>query len=255
MFKVTTVPVKTVLSKSKIAGVDYAINPYVGCPHRCIYCYAEYMRKFTGHTEKWGDFLDVKLAEKRLTPAQLFHTQVLLSSVTDPYNPYEKIYNCTRSVLTQLLNAQAYVTILTKSSLVLRDLDLLKQLPRCQVSFSFSTAAEPLRQQLEPRASSVQERIEALRILHENQISTGVMIAPILPQLTDWENILEKTKPYTSFYRFDRLNIRSFLLPRIMDFIEINYPKLFSLYTDIFVKEQSSYYPQLAQQIRHFCTQ
>ena len=103
MIRLDTTPVKTLLSKSKIAGFDYVINPYVGCPHKCIYCYAEYMRKFSGHSEEWGEFLDVKQCETPLKPAKLFRTNVMLSSVTDPYNAYEKEYGLTRKLLKQLV--------------------------------------------------------------------------------------------------------------------------------------------------------
>ncbi len=255
MIKITTIPVKSWLSKSKIPGADYAINPYVGCPHKCLYCYAEYMRKFSGHTENWGDFLDVKIPQTPLPLAQLYHTRVLLSSVTDPYNPFEKKYELTRRALTELAAAQAYVTVLTKSALVLRDVDILTQLPACEVSFSFAAAEDELRLRLEPGASSIKEKIRALRMLHENNISTAVMIAPILPQLTDWKKIIDLTRPYTRAYRFDRLNMRPFLLKRILDFIEIYKPDLLGLYTEIFVQGKNDYYENLAREINAYCHQ
>lgn len=253
MIHVTTVPVKTQVNKTKIPGADFAINPYIGCPHKCIYCYAEYMRKFTGHSEAWGDFLDVKLCNRPLEPGQLFHTKVLLSSVTDPYNPFEKIYEKTRSLLLQLIPCQAYVSILTKSSLVLRDIDMLKQLPQCKVIFSFTTLDESLRQRIEPFTSTIDEKIKALQTLHENGIDTGIMVAPIFPHLTNWRQIVEQTSSYTNNYLFDRLNMRSFLLHRLMDFIEIHYPSLLAAYSEIFVQENSAYYEQLAHEISHYC--
>ena len=251
---ISQTPVKTLLSKSKIPGFDYALNPYAGCPHKCIYCYAEFMRKFTGHSEPWGDFLDVRCAETPLRPAKLFHTHVLLSSVTDPYNPYEKQYGATRALLKQLQYAQAYVHILTKSALVTRDIDLLKQMPGCQVGFSFSSADNHFRQLAEPGTSAVEEKINALQTLHENGIQTFVMVAPLMPGLTDWKEIIVRTRPYTGRYHFDSLNMRPAYQQKVLDFIKTNFPHVFPLYQDIFIEENTSYWTNLAQAIRAYCT-
>ncbi|MCQ2411180.1 MAG: radical SAM protein [Elusimicrobiaceae bacterium] len=255
MIAISQVPVKTFLSKSKIPGFDYVINPYIGCPHKCIYCYAEYMRKFTGHSEAWGDFLDVRHCDIPLPPAKLFHTHVLLSSVTDPYNPYEKQYELTRKLLKQLQYCQAYVHILTKSSLVTRDLDLFKQMPGCEVSFSFSSADDSFRQLAEPGASSVEEKINALRELSSQGIQTGVMVAPIFPGLTDWKEIILRTREYTQHYNFDSLNMRPAYRQKVLSFVAQHYPNWVPLYTDIFIHENTSYWQRLADEISTYCQQ
>ena len=252
MITVAQTSVKTFLSKSKIPGFDYVINPYVGCPHKCIYCYAEYMRKFSGHEEEWGNFLDVRHCDVPLKPAQLFHRHVLLSSVTDPYNPYEQKYQLTRSLLKQLQQCQAYVRILTKSALVVRDCDLLKQLPQCQVTFSFSSADENFRQLIEPETSSVEEKITALHTLHEQGISTHVMIAPIMPGLTDWKEIISRTRAYVNSYNFDSLNMRPAYQRKVLRFIEQHYPHVLPLYTDIYLHENNAYWENLATEIRAY---
>ncbi len=253
MLKVTTVPVKTYLSKSKIPGAGYVINPYVGCPHRCIYCYAAFMRKFTAHTEPWGQFLDVKLCEKPLHPAQLFHQHVMLSSVTDAYNPFEQTYQLTRRLLTQLVTCQAYVSILTKSDLVMRDIDLLKQLPGCEVAFSFSTVDESLRQQLEPGASPVANRLRALQAVHEAGLPTAVMAAPLLPGISNWKDIVQACAPYTRTFRFDSLNMRATFQHTLMDFIDVHYPHLLPLYNDIYLRANQTYWQQLKTEILTYC--
>jgi len=117
---------KSVLSKSGISSVDYAVNPYVGCQHGCVYCYARFMKRFTGHGEEWGEFVDVRVNAPQVLTRELSRTAkgvVLLSSVTDPYQPLEKKYELTRKCLQKLLMYQFPITILTKSTLVLRDLD------------------------------------------------------------------------------------------------------------------------------------
>ena len=256
MITIDSTPVKTYLSKSKIPGFDYVINPYIGCPHKCVYCYAEYMRKFTGHTEEWGDFLDVKECSVPMKPAKLFRTRVMLSSVTDPYNPYEKQYELTRRLLKQLQICQARVYILTKSSLVLRDLDLFKQMPDCEVAFSFSSAEDSFRQLAEPGASSVAAKIEALKTLHDAGIKTAVMAAPLFPGISDWKAILAATRSYVDRYGFDSLNMRPAYQRKVLHFIEQHYPHLITLYSDIFLQEEpTTYWTQLGEEIQHYCEQ
>lgn len=253
MITIATAPVKTYLSKSKIPGFDYVINPYIGCPHKCVYCYAEYMRKFTGHPEEWGEFLDVKTCDAPLKPGKLFRTRVMLSSVTAPYNPYEKQYEQTRRMLKQLAFCQAYVYVLTKSALVLRDIEILKQMPGAEVAFSFSSADDRFRQLAEPGASSVADKINALKTLHENGIKTAVMAAPLLPGISDWKAIVETTRPYTGRYGFDSLNMRPAYQKKVMAFVGTHYPDLLPLYADIYLKEETSYWDKLEQEILQYC--
>ena len=255
MITIAKTPVKTLLSKSKIPGFDYVINPYVGCPHKCVYCYAEYMRKFTGHAEEWGDFLDVKECPVPLRPARLFRTRVMLSSVTDPYNPYEKQYELTRRLLKQLIVCQAQVHILTKSALVLRDMDLLKQMPSCEVAFSIASADESFRQLAEPGASSLQDRLDALQTLHQNGIHTAVMAAPLFPGISDWRKIIEQTRPYAERYTFDSLNMRPAYQRKVMNFVARHYPQALPLYSEIYLQESTDYWQKLREEITAYCLQ
>ena len=255
MIRVTTVPVKTYIGKSKIPGANYVINPYVGCPHKCLYCYAEFMRKFSAHREPWGDFLDVKLCNTPLHPKQLFHQHVMLSSVTDPYNPFEKKYEVTRNILKQLVHCQAYVSVLTKSALVVRDIDLLKQLPDCHVTLSFSTVDETVRQLIEPGTSSTSEKINALKQLQHSGISTGVMAAPLLPGISNGKAIVEQTAPYVRSFLFDSLNMRGTFQRKLMDFIDVHYPHLLSLYNEIYLQGKRTYWNNLQQEIEAYGTE
>lgn len=253
MVTVTTIPTKKIVSKSKIPGVDYVLNPYVGCTHGCVYCYAAYMRKFSAHREPWGQFLDVKICNTPLKPAQLFGKNIMLSSVTDPYNPFEKRYQRTRELLKQLLPCQACVSILTKSALVLRDLDLLTQLPGCEVGFSFSSVDENLRRKLEPNTSTVEQKINALKVLHENGITTAVMAAPLLPGISDWQGIISRTREHTDAYRFDSLNMGTPLKQDLFNFVGHYYPQLLPLYREIYVEGNTVYLHDLSKKIRTYC--
>ena len=105
------IEVRDLLTKSNLPASDYVINPYVGCPHGCKYCYASFMKRFTGHKEEWGTFIDVKRCSKSINKKKLEGKTVFLSSVTDCYNPYEEIYCITQSILKQLLNVECTVSI------------------------------------------------------------------------------------------------------------------------------------------------
>ena len=120
------ITVKDYLTKSNLPASDYVINPYVGCPHACKYCYASFMKRFTGHDEKWGSFIDIKECDRSINLQKLSGKSVFISSVTDCYNPFEEKYQITRKILEQLVPADSQITISTKSSLILRDLDLLQ---------------------------------------------------------------------------------------------------------------------------------
>ncbi len=255
MIRIATVPVKSYLTKSKIPGAGYVINPYVGCPHKCLYCYAQFMCKFSTHQEDWGDFLDIKTGAAALQAQKLFHQPVLLSSVTDPYNIFEKKYRVTRRILEQLVHCQAYVSILTKSVLVVRDLDLLQQLPCCEVAFSFSTVDEAVRQLVEPGTCSVAEKTTALKTLHTAGISTAIMAAPLLPGISDWKQIIQQTAPYAREFRFDKLNMRSAFRRKVMDFIDVHYPHLLPLYNEIYVQNNQTYWDQLQHEIETYAQQ
>ncbi|MEM2879573.1 MAG: radical SAM protein [Candidatus Bathyarchaeia archaeon] len=174
---------KTILSKSKV--LDYVVNPYVGCEHGCTYCYARYVKRFTGHTEPWGKFVDVKINAPTLLQRETRSKKVgrvWVSGLCDPYQPLEGRYNLTRKCLEILLKKGWPVTIQTKSTLVLRDIDLLKGHGNVEVCLTITTADEGIRQIFEPKAPSIKERLETLEKLHLAGVKTCVMIAPLLPK-------------------------------------------------------------------------
>ena len=195
---------KSVLSKSQI--YDYAINPYVGCSHSCRYCYAAFMRRFTGHKEKWGEFVDVKINAPELLAREIKRKQigrVWISGVCDPYQAAEKKYKLTKGCLEILLENQWPVTIQTKSSLVLRDIEILAKFKDIEVGFSITTADEKIRKLFEPGASPIKERIHALGVLHSKRIQTFAMIAPLLPGA---DGLIEDRSGKVDHVLIDRLN-------------------------------------------------
>jgi DNA repair photolyase len=182
--KVKEIFAKTILTKTAIPGFDYCINPYVGCSHGCRYCYASFMKRFTGHLEPWGEFIDVKVNAPYLLRKQLKRAKqgvVALSTVTDPYQPIEKKYQLTRKCLEALLDARLSVNLLTRSPLCLRDVDLFKQFKRMKVGLSITTHDEGIKKIFEPCSPSISSRVKALRALRQEKIGTYAFIGPMLP--------------------------------------------------------------------------
>jgi DNA repair photolyase len=173
---------KTILSKSKVA--DYTINPYIGCEHGCTYCYARFIKRFTGHREPWSTFVDVKINAATLLNREIKKKQpgrVWVSGVCDPYQPSERKYQITRMCLEILSKQDWPVTIQTKSPLVLRDLDLLMKFSDLEAGLTITTADEDIRKIFESNSPTIGERIEALVKLHSEGVKTYAMIAPLLP--------------------------------------------------------------------------
>ena len=182
--KIKEIFVKHILTKTAIPGFDYCINPYIGCGHGCRYCYASFMKRFTGHLEPWGEFIDVKVNAPHLLRKQLKRAKqgvVTLSTVTDPYQPVEKKYQLTRKCLEALLEAQFSISLLTRSPLCLRDIDLFKQFKNIDVGLSITTHDEEIKKIFEPHSSSIYSRVEALRALRKEKIHTYAFVGPILP--------------------------------------------------------------------------
>jgi len=182
---------KSILSKSAIQ--DWALNAYVGCAHDCRYCYARFMKRFTGHQEPWGTFVDVKVNAPELLAREILRKKrgrVWVSGVCDAYQPLERRHQVTRRCLAILVEHGWPVTVQTKSPLVLRDLDLLRQATDVEVGFTVTTAHERIRRIFEPGAPPIARRIEALATLHAAGVPTFVMVAPLLPGAEELAELL-----------------------------------------------------------------
>ncbi|MHA2282429.1 MAG: radical SAM protein [Promethearchaeota archaeon] len=244
---------KSIITKSNIPQIDFVINPYTGCQHGCIYCYAEFMIRFTNHKgDKWGEFLDIKQFElNKIKPQKYGGKRILLSSVTDPYLPLEKKYQNTRKILENLVGTDAEVTILTKSKLVVRDIDLFKKFKNIEVGISISTLNENFARVLERGASKPSDRFAAIKEIHENGIQTYIFISPFFPEITQYKAIIGETLDYTDTYSFENLNFRPHNIPRIMRIIKEYYPESLSNYKEI--RKNRSYWYILEEEIRSYC--
>jgi DNA repair photolyase len=195
---------KTILSKSKI--YPYVVNPYTGCQHGCSYCYVRFMKRVTGHTEPWGEFVDVKVNAAELLRQEITkkkRERVWVSGVCDPYQPLEEKYRLTRQCLEILARNTWPVIIQTRSPLVLRDIDILKEARDFEVGFSVTTADDTIRKLFEPGAPPINDRIQALDELHKAGIRTYAMVAPVLPGA---EGLAALLKGKVDYVLIDRMN-------------------------------------------------
>ena len=246
------IQVKDYLTKSNLPASDYVINPYVGCPHGCKYCYASFMKRFTGHKEEWGTFVDIKRCDKKINTKKLENKTVFLSSVTDCYNKFEEKYKITRKILKELINVNCNLNISTKSKLILRDLDLLKQMKNLMVSMSINTLDENFKEYMD-NSRSIKERLNTLRTLHENGIYTVLFMSPIFPYITNFKDIIEISKEYIDEYWFENLNLRGEYKTKILLYIQEKYPKLINEYNDIYIKGNKKYWNDLSKEIKDYC--
>lgn len=247
--KLSTTTAKSLLVKSNLPASDYVVNPYVGCTHNCLYCYAAFMKRFTRHDEDWGDFLDVKEYETYKFPKDLCNKTVLLSSVTDPYNPYEMRYHKSRDVLERLSNTDACVEILSKSDLMIKDIDVLKKIPNLSVGISMNTVNDEFRREVEPGAPSIQRRLKVLEELHNEGLKTYLFISPIFPFITNVREIIDSVVQSIDKVCFENLNLQGATKARVFEYIEQKYPQYLQDYRKIYIEGDLSYWSMMEEDI------
>jgi len=246
-----------ILSHSGIGGMDYAVNPYLGCGHACAYCYARFMTRFGHAGAEWGSFVDVKvnaLDRLREEAPRKRRGRVLLSSVTDAYQPLERKYRLTRGALGILSEYGYSIDILTKSDLVLRDLDLLTKMDDVEVGLTITSLDDGVRRAFEPGASTVQARLDALGKLSDAGLPTYAFIGPLLPYLSDenLDGLLDLLADRVNRLIVDRLNIKCGNMPVIRRVLEAHYPDLAPLFESALV-EDSDYYTALRSRVAEMC--
>lgn len=245
------IEVRSVITKSNLPVCDYSVNPYVGCTHACRYCYASFMKRFTGHAEPWGGFIDVKYWPEIKNPSKYKGKEIFIGSVTDPYNPQEAEYQRTRAFLEQMQDSGARISIATKSDLVLRDLELIRKFPDARVSWSVNTLDEDFKNDMDD-AVSIGRRLDAMRIFHDEGIRTTCFISPIFPGLTDVEAIIEQSRGECNLIWLENLNLRGAFKPVIMEYIREKHHDLYPLYDEIYNRGNLSYWEWLDREMRSF---
>ena len=249
--KLGEVRVKTVLTKSNLPIAGYSVNPYIGCTHACKYCYACFMKRFTGHEEPWGAFLDVKYWDKIKNPKKYVGQTMIVGSVTDAYNPQEEQFRRTRAFLEEMQGSGINLIITTKSDLVVRDLDLIGTFPSPLVSWSVNTLDEKFKDDMD-KAVSIERRIAAMKKFHEAGIRTTCFISPIFPEITEVFEIIGKIQDFCDYIWLENLNLRGNFKADIMRYIAEKYPHLLPLYQQIYNRNDMTYWEILDAKVAEF---
>ena len=230
---------KTIVNalKSPDLPMEYSLNPYQGCEHGCSYCYARPTHEYWGFSA--GIDFERKIMVKKNAPELLekffrkrnyIPKTIMLSGNTDCYQPIERELKITRKILEVCLAYRHPVSILSKNALVLRDLDLfikMNELNLISVALSIPTMNEDLRRKMEPRTSSAIKKLEALKILKENNIPTGAMIAPIIPGLNSDETlkIIKKiSETGADWFGYTLIRLNDTVEPVFVKWLETSFP-------------------------------
>ncbi len=234
-FKVTEIEAKSIIGNTQVPSADYVINPYTGCQFGCMYCFATFMGRFVGESnQNWGNYVYVKTNAVELMEKDIKrlmkkspHPRIVLSTVTDPYQGIEKKYRLTRGILEVFAknNYQGRVGILTKSPMVLKDLDVLKKIENVEVGLSITTSDDNLSRFLEIRAPSAQTRIKTLKKLNDAGIKTYAFVGPFLPHMKLKPKMIDELfseirKAGTKDIKIEYLNLPKYVRPRMNEVIK-----------------------------------
>jgi len=212
------------------------------------------MKRFTGHLEPWGKFVDVKINAAELISKddkRYKNKSIMISSVTDPYQPLERKYKLMRGILEKLISLQPDLCVMTKSDLITRDTDLLKRFKKCIAGVSLSLLDDKIQKEVEPFASSLERRINALKQLKKVGIRTFIFISPIFPKLTDWKGIIEKTKNFVDEFWFENLNLYPSLRYNIFQWLKNHHPVLIKRYKEIYFTK-NNYWDEIEKEIKDY---
>ena len=250
--RVKEIEAKTVLVRSKLPATDYVVNPYTGCELGCQYCYASFTGRFVDEpVANWGNYVYAKVNAVSLFEAELGRMRragrapsLLLSSVTDPYQGAEKRYRLTRGIL-EALAREPYpggVSILTKSPLVLRDVDLLRSIPRAEVGVTVTTTDDRLSRFLEVRAPRASRRLRTLAELHACGIETYAFVGPLLPHFRYDHDALDALFAELARARVDsvfveHINLRPYITLRLRDVLDAEPAEIREVYRDASTSE------------------
>jgi len=247
---------KTILNRSSLG--DYSLNCYTGCAHGCLYCYARFMQRFHPHPEPWGRFVDIKINAVEALERQLPRLRpgaVFVSSACDGWQPLEAEWKLTRRCCELLLRLGFRVNALTKSALILRDLEVFAG-REAQVGVTVTTLEEGLKALWEPGASSVEERLRVLAEARRAGIETSIMFGPLLPFLSDGQDSLDLLFRRAAELKVgrvwvDALNPRPRVWPALAGFLSREYPGLRETYRKLLFdpQERAAYLERLRTRV------
>jgi len=240
------------VNASSILSVKNGMNVYRGCSHGCIYCDSRSVcygmaHPFTDIEVKQNapELLESALRRKRT------RCMIGTGSMSDPYLPLEAEAQITRRCLEIILKHGFGCTVLTKSNLILRDLDLIRSFPASQVAWSINTLDEDFRKEMD-RAASIERRLNAMKQFYDAGIQTTCFISPIFPGITDVISIIERVKGQCNQVWLENLNLRGSYRKAILEWIHEHHPELDDLYHEIYAKKSREYWSKLDEEIRTY---
>ena len=253
---------RSLLNRSGID--DYSFNCYTGCGHGCVYCYARFMQRFHPHREPWGRFVDVKINAVQALQRQLrtlASGSVFTCSACDGWQEVERTYCLSRKCCGTLLEAGFHLNVLTKSDLILRDLDIFSG-RQVSLGVTITTLDEQAAAAWEPGASSVAARLRILREAKAAGLKTAVMFGPLLPGLSDSPEALRALFSMAGEVNVDRiltdaLNPRPLVWPSVRTLLEQRYPELLPLYRRVLFENayRATYRDQLHARVRRIAAE
>ncbi len=229
---------KTILNRTSIS--DYSLNCYTGCAHGCVYCYARFMQRFHSHPEPWGRFVDIKVNAVEVLERQLRRAvpgEVFVSSACDGWQPIETEHKLTRQCCDLLLKHRFRIEALTKSSLVLRDLDIFSG-RNVRIGVTVTTLDECLRRLWEPNSSSIEERFRVISESGAAGVETAIMFGPLLPFLSDNQESIDcmfqrAAESAVDVIWVDALNPRPKVWSSVASLLRKRFPDLLERYRHI----------------------
>lgn len=242
---------KSILNQSK-AFQSYTLNPYSGCPHGCVYCYnLQFIQRFKPD-QKWGQFMEVKINAPDILEKEVKRkpkNDVFFSTITDAYNPLEQKYQITQKCLKILLEHQWPINILTKSDLILRDIELIKGFKQKKVGFSLINLDPKIAKILEPGTSSPEKRLLALQTIHQAGIPTYAFVGPILPYITDLPLIFKNLVGKVDEVLLDTFNTAPANWQNFKNALEPSFPELIPKCQELLFQKRRIYENNVRQEI------
>lgn len=263
-FKVKEILAKSIIGTTKVPSADYVINTYTGCQFGCMYCFASFMGRFVGENNKnWGNYVYVKTNAVALMQKDILrlmkktpNPRIAISTVTDPYQGIETKYRLTSGILKTIAEHQyqGRVSILTKSPLILKDLEILKKIPNVEVGITITTSDDKLSRFLEVRAPSASTRLKTLKTLNEAGIKTYVFVGPFLPHLKLKPELIDdlfsKIKSAgTNKLKLEFLNLPSYVKPQMKEAIKSESEEIQEVYKN---SQSKKYREELEPIIRKY---
>ena len=229
--KIIKVKAKSIFTRSKLPGAKWVINQYVGCQYACSYCYAKFISKWRPKNYgKWGKWVEVKVNAPDLVKEKYVKGSVYMSSISDPYQNIEKELEITKRIL-ENLDKRTNLSIQTKSNLVLRDLNIIKQFKNIEVGLTINSFKDNLKNIFEPYSPSNNIRIETLKTLKKEGLSTYAFISPIIPGLINLRKVIKETKNFADYYFFEIINTRG-AGREFMNILKNKFPKSYNVLKD-----------------------